>query len=80
MVWILYFNVNKLQKLSTYFNNFSFYYQVYVCLLLVFYFNPYVNVSFTKVKKQMVFGAALMLLFSIGLSHIINKVKIILYL
>lgn len=58
-----------------YFENFSFYYQVYVCLLIIYYFNPYMNVSLTKVKKQMIFSSALMLLFSIGIHSIFNKIK-----
>lgn len=55
------------------FLKFVFYYEVYVCLLLIFYFNPYMNITLTKVKKQMVFSAALMLLFSIGIENILNK-------
>ena len=60
---------------NIYFDNFSFYYQIYVCLLLIYYFNPYMNVTLTKVKKQMIFSAALMLLFSIGIVPIFNKIK-----
>lgn len=55
------------------FLNFVFYYEVYVCLLLIFYFNPYMNITLTKVKKQMVFSAALMLLFSVGIENILNN-------
>ena len=55
------------------FLNFVFYYEVYVCLLLIFYFNPYMNITLTNVKKQMVFSAALMLLFSVGIENILNK-------
>lgn len=57
------------------FNYFSFYYQIYVCLLLIFYFNPYGNVKLTQVKRQMIFSAALMLLFSMGLKNIYYKIN-----
>ena len=55
-----------------YFETFSFYYQIYVCFLLIYYFNPYLDVKLTKVKKQMIFSAAIMLLFSIGIQNIYN--------
>ena len=57
------------------FREFAFYYEVYVCLLLIGYFNPYTNIKLTKVKRQMVFSAALMLLFSIGVNNIFNKLN-----
>lgn len=57
------------------FQEFSFIYEVYVCLLLICYFNPFINVKLTKVKKQMIFSAALMLLFSIGVNNIYNKLS-----
>ena len=57
------------------FNYFAFYYQIYVCLLLIFYFNPYGNVKLTQVKRQMIFSAALMLLFSMGLKNIYYKIN-----
>ena len=38
--------------------------------------NPYTNIKLTKVKRQMVFSAALMLLFSIGVNNIFNKIFI----
>ena len=57
------------------FREFAFYYEVYVCLLLIGYFNPYTNIKLTKVKRQMVFSAALMLLFSIGINNIFNKIN-----
>ena len=57
------------------FREFAFYYEVYVCLLLIGYFNPYINIKLIKVKRQMVFSAALMLLFSIGVNNIFNKLN-----
>ena len=77
-LWYIFYGMTILNyKNSTlYFNNFSFYYQVYVCLLLIGYFNPYINVKFTKVKRQMVFTAALMLLFSIGIQTIFSKMNL----
>lgn len=59
------------------FHEFAFYYEVYVCLLLIGYFNPYTNIKLTNVKRQMVFSAALMLLFSIGINRIMNKIMFI---
>ena len=57
------------------FHEFSFFYQVYVCLLLIGYFNPFTYIKLTKVKKEMVFSAAIMLLFSIGINNIFNKIN-----
>ena len=65
----------NLSQINQYFDMFVFYYKVYVCLLLILYFNPYITVKLTKVKKQMVFTAALMLLFSIGLKNILTNIS-----
>ena len=65
----------NLSQINQYFDMFVFYYKVYVCLLLILYFNPYITVKLTKVKKQMVFTAALMLLFSIGFKNIFTSVS-----
>lgn len=74
--WYIFYGltfVNIIPNAQGYFLNFVFYYEVYVCLLLIFYFNPYKNITLTSVKKQMVFSASLMLLFSIGIKNILSK-------
>tara|TARA_Y100000591_G_C21845707_1_gene708591 strand:- start:2610 stop:2909 length:300 start_codon:yes stop_codon:yes gene_type:complete len=69
-----FFNIPNKNKI---FHEFSFFYEVYVCLLLIIYFNPFINIKLTKVKRQMVFSAAIMLLFSIGINKIMNKIMFI---
>lgn len=74
--WYIFYGLTFINIIpQLYFSNFVLYYEIYVCLLLIFYFNPYMNIKLTKVKKQMVFSAALMLLFSIGVDRISNKVN-----
>lgn len=76
--WYIFYALTKIKlipNIDNYFSIFIFYYQIYICLLLMCYFNPFMNVKLTKVKKQMIFTAALMLLFSIGTKNIYNKIK-----
>ena len=77
IVWYLLYALtfSNLSQINQYFDMFVFYYKVYVCLLLIFYFNPYINVKLTKVKKQMIFTSSLMLLFSIGFKNIFINVS-----
>jgi len=71
-LWYILYGISFLhiEDGHVYFETFSFYYQIYVCSLLIYYFSPYHNVNLTKVKKQMIFSAAIMLLFSIGIQNI----------
>ena len=76
--WYIFYGltfINIIPNAHQYFLTFVFYYEVYVCLLLIFYFNPYMNIKLNNVKKQMVFSASLMLLFSIGINKILGNIS-----
>jgi len=76
--WYIFYGltfVNIIPNVHQYFLIFVFYYEIYVCLLLILYFNPYMNIKLNKVKKQMIFSASLMLLFSIGINKILGNIS-----
>ena len=77
--WYIFYGltfINIIPNAQQYFKTFSFYYEVYVCLLLIAYFNPYTDIKLTKIKKQIVFTSALMLLFSIGVNNIVDTISV----
>ena len=75
--WYIFYGITFMNIIPRlYFKTFSFYYEMYVCLLLIAYFNPYTDIKLTKIKKQIVFTSALMLLFSIGVNNIVDTVSV----
>ena len=56
--WYIFYGltfINIIPNAQQYFLTFVFYYQIYVCLLLIFYFNPYMNIKLNNVNWVEVF-------------------------
>lgn len=50
----------------------TFYYKIFVALVLIWFFHPFTNSDFTPTHKSIVFSAATFILFSEGLMNIFH--------
>jgi hypothetical protein len=58
-----------------YLDNFDYYVKIYVCLFLVFRFNPFRNVThFTHLDKKIAFSAGLFILTTTFLTSFLTKI------
>ena len=79
--WYVFFILayfNLWPKASEYYELINFYYALFLALVLILRFNPFVYYKTTETTRSMVFSAGIALLLSMGFSkikHNLNKTK-----
>ena len=58
-----------------YLNKITYYYNLLVALVLIVYYNPFVNTKITPIHRKMVFSSAFFLLVTIGLENLIDDLS-----
>ena len=58
-----------------YLDRITYYYNLLIALVLMFYFNPFVKTKITPVHRKMVFSAAFFVFISIGFGSLIEDLK-----
>ena len=58
-----------------YLNSLDYYVRIYVCLFLIWRFNPFVHVSFTELDRKIAFSAGLFILTTTALNAYLLDIK-----
>jgi hypothetical protein len=62
-------------KTKDYLSNLNYFMKIYVCILLIFRFNPLVSTKFTQFDRRLVFTSALFLLSTTTIEEIISYIN-----
>jgi hypothetical protein len=61
---------------SAYLNTIDYYFRIYICLFLIWRFNPFRNVDvFTNLDRKIAFNAGMFILTTTVLNNYIDKIK-----
>tara|TARA_Y100001970_G_scaffold164036_1_gene200426 strand:+ start:2348 stop:2692 length:345 start_codon:yes stop_codon:yes gene_type:complete len=58
-----------------YLDKITYYYNLFVALVLMYHFNPFIKTEITKTHKKMVFSAASFVFISVGLEQLIEDLR-----
>ena len=58
-----------------YLNDLDYYVRIYVCLFLIWRFNPFVHVSFTELDRKIAFSGGLFILTTTALNAYLLNIK-----
>ena len=76
--WYLFFIITKINlwdKSKIYLNEITFFYRVFISIVLLILFNPYRKINFTETHRKIVFSSAFFLITSDTLVELYHKIK-----
>ena len=56
-------------KIGDYLSILNFFMKIYICLLIIYRFNPFVKSSFTDFDKRLVFSSSIFLLYTVTIEE-----------
>ena len=59
-----------------YLDKITYYYNLFLAIILMYHFNPFMKTEITEIHKKMVFSAASFVFISIGLEQLINDLRV----
>ena len=76
--WYLFFFVSKMgiwDKSTIYLNEITFFYRLFISIVLLILFNPYRKINFTEIHRKIVFTSAFFLITSDTLVQLYHKIQ-----
>lgn len=71
--FVIYFNL--WEKAPGYLSDTRYFLQVYVALLLLYFFNPFIKNNFTNFHRRIAFSSGVMLITSMSFEKLLQKVS-----
>ena len=75
LILLILFGIHIPQKISSYYHTIDFYIRIYICIFLLWRFNPFQKIKFNELDRHIAFSAGLVILTTTILNNYLIRLK-----